>query len=1339
MRWLLRLVLVLMAVLIGLPLLLLAGLNTAPGQREATALVNRLATGTVAIEGLSGRFPDRLRIARIDLLDSQGAYVTLSDVALDWSPLRLLHRMADIDGLTAQDITLRRLPVAAAAGPTPSSGSGSGSLPVQVRLRALHIARLAIAAPVAGTAASLALDGSADLADLKTGRAELSARRLDAPGTYHLAGRIDPATLAAQIEAREPPQGLIASIAKLPGLNTLAVNATLDGPWSAAAVKLTVSAGPLRLDGHGQIDIPSQTANLDLAASAPAMTLRPDLGWQAVTLDAHMQGKFTKPDLRAHLRLDDLVASGAGLHRLTAHIAGDLGQVTLTAQADGLRLPGPKPDLLAAAPLTLQASARLDAPDRPVRFTLAHPLLALTGTAQTAGAPQVKAHLDLPDLAPLATAGGVDLQGHAAFDLAAAQADGATSATIDGTIGVSGGMAPMPALLGPDARIGVSASLHGGDITVSRLNLDGKTVTLVAHGDMTGQTIDLDWQAALSDLSAVAATVQGRIGGHGHVAGTTDNFAAQAALSGEVATAGVPRGPISVSLDASGLLAAPSGRLAAHGMLDGAPLDLEAAATREADGTMHLAIDRADWKSTHAEGAMTLPPHAVVPLGKLSVRMARLDDLSRLLGRALAGSITASADTTQVEDHPVARLQLEARDAGLVGTATVGRAMLDARVRDPATDPDVTASLDVAGLRAGAIGGTARVTAAGKQAALAVKLQTALSGIAGADLAASAAATLDVPASRVTVAAMESTWKGQTLRLLAPARISYAGGVAVDRLRLGLQRAVLELAGRLSTTLDLTASLTNVTAELARAVAPTLQADGVLNAEARLTGTPARPVGTARLSATGLHIRNGPGASLPPASLTAEAKLAGITADVQLRLAAGRNQISVAGTAPIDPAAAMRLRAQGAIDLAVLDPILTASGRRVRGRITIDATATGTLGAPRAEGSLVLAQGDVQDFVLGAHVTDLAARIEGAGDTIRIASLTGRARQGTIAAYGTLGLAGAMPVNLTFTARRATPLASDKLTATLDADLTLRGDIKGALTAGGTVKIDQAEIRIPDKLPASVAVLDVRRPGQPPPPPPAPGPDIALDVAVTAPGQVFIRGRGLFAELAGRIKVGGTAAAPVPVGAFRLRRGDFNLAGSSLTFTSGKISFEGSGKLDPRLDLIATSTNANITATLTVGGFASAPKITLSSIPELPQDEVLAQLLFHQSASTLTPVQLASAAAALAQISGVGGGVFDPLNSVRQGLGLDRLNVGGGQNGTGATVEAGRYVARGVYVGARQSADGNGSQATVQIDLLRGLKLETDVGTGGTASATGAAATTDPYGTSVGLTYQFQY
>ena len=43
-------------------------------------------------------------------------------------------------------------------------------------------------------------------------------------------------------------------------------------------------------------------------------------------------------------------------------------------------------------------------------------------------------------------------------------------------------------------------------------------------------------------------------------------------------------------------------------------------------------------------------------------------------------------------------------------------------------------------------------------------------------------------------------------------------------------------------------------------------------------------------------------------------------------------------------------------------------------------------------------------------------------------------------------------------------------------------------------------------------------------------------------------------------------------------------------------------------------------------------------------------------------------------------------------------------------IEAGRYVAPGVYIGARQGASGNSSRGVVQIDVLDNVKIEGDVG-----------------------------
>jgi translocation and assembly module TamB len=331
---------------------------------------------------------------------------------------------------------------------------------------------------------------------------------------------------------------------------------------------------------------------------------------------------------------------------------------------------------------------------------------------------------------------------------------------------------------------------------------------------------------------------------------------------------------------------------------------------------------------------------------------------------------------------------------------------------------------------------------------------------------------------------------------------------------------------------------------------------------------------------------------------------------------------------------------------------------------------------------------------------------------------------------------GAMPVDLHFTAENARALSSNLITALVDANLTVQGDIKGDLKAGGTLHVRRADIRIPDKLPAGVAVLPVRNADAPPPPPPPPAAQsaIALNLTLSAPQQVFIRGRGLNAELGGTIHIHGTATQPIPDGGLHLRQGTLSIIGTTLNFTEGTVDFSGGGIADPSIHFVATSSSSSIVATLTVSGSVSKPKITLSSVPDMPQDEILSQLLFNTSTSKLSPFQLAQIGAALASLSGATGG-FDPLESLRTTFGLDRLSVGSSSTGS-PTLEAGRYVARGVYVGAKQSASGSGTQATVQIDLAKGLKLETTAGSG-SASATGSAGSADA--ASVGITYQFEY
>src|SRR5207245_4846835 len=124
----------------------------------------------------------------------------------------------------------------------------------------------------------------------------------------------------------------------------------------------------------------------------------------------------------------------------------------------------------------------------------------------------------------------------------------------------------------------------------------------------------------------------------------------------------------------------------------------------------------------------------------------------------------------------------------------------------------------------------------------------------------------------------------------------------------------------------------------------------------------------------------------------------------------------------------------------------------------------------------------------------------------------------------------------------------------------------------------------------------------------------------------------LESEWRGRMAITGTTAAPVITGALEQIRGSVDLLGKTFTLTRGSITFDGGAKLDPVLDIVAEASAADITAQVTIGGFASAPTVTLSSTPPVPQDEILSRVLFNRGVGQLSAgegLQLAAAAGTL--------------------------------------------------------------------------------------------------------------
>ena len=514
-------------------------------------------------------------------------------------------------------------------------------LPVSVAVDDFTIDRLDLAAPVAGTAASLHVAGDLALASEDEGHLRIEGKRLGEPGSYTLTGSLTPERIAARLDVSEPAHGLVAGLSGLPELGALSVSASIDGPRNAEQLRLQASAGPLTADVRGKVDLVGKTVDLDLDGVAPAMTPRPGFGWRSARIEAHIHGPFSSPAAIGQLDIDHLKTAGGSLRRVVADIKGDNGSVELTASATELRLAS-APDLFAATPVKLQVRAALNAPRRPVSFTLSHPRLAASGEIDTAGELSGSATLNLPSLAPFAAIVEADLQGRADLTARFTRLGGdAVNIGVDGTVGATGGLPFAVALLGDKATLALTASLHDGDVRLDNLALDGKALTVSAKGRQIAGKTDLDWRAAVSDLSAVSPRAAGTVSAEGHLAGPPDDLSATAQLTGEAAIGGTPKGNFTVSLTAQGLPRAPSGKIAAEGRLAGAPLRLDAAATREHDGTLSLVLGHLEWKSASGEGRLSLAPNETVPRGQLHLRMVRLEDLAPLAGVAAKGEIDA--------------------------------------------------------------------------------------------------------------------------------------------------------------------------------------------------------------------------------------------------------------------------------------------------------------------------------------------------------------------------------------------------------------------------------------------------------------------------------------------------------------------------------------------------------------------------------------------------------------------------------------------------------------------------------------------------------------------------
>jgi translocation and assembly module TamB len=1340
-------------------------LGTESGRGFVLAQIMRLDLQSglaVEAERIDGSIWSKATIHGLVLKDGQGPFLEAPELTIDWRPLRFVFRNTlDIKLLEAEEVRLLRVPVI--------KSTSEKLLPdFDILIGKLAIERLILEPGVAGRREQISLAGDADI---RAGRAKLVLLANSLGGGDRLRLTLDAEPdrdrfdLAADLEA--PAKGLIAGF--IGSQETITARLRGAGSWerwqgrldarlgSADLVELAITnrKGVFAVNGKAQPAMLLTGIAARLTGPEIAIDARATLGGERRNFALRLESEAIRLAARAQMPAGSETIEGGSLSasllmpgavdprlsgealRLGAKIAGTLadplidwtvtgesiawGDISLLAmRGAGIVRPGQPEAQEAGLALPFSLSA-----DRIIG--VGAPAEALLRDVRLEGALRWQDGIITSDALRFRSNG---LNGSAGFRLVLADNDyrltlnaKAPRYTLAGL-----GQADISAVLLVQPQ-GAGAMISG-QAEARATRLENKALLDFLGGlprVSTSLRIAPDFSVALPDLrfSSPGLTLRG---------------------AGQRSAAGA------ISLDASGSArAAGPVAVALRGTLDAPDIRLKLArpglGIGLADVDAHIVSAAAGWRfdasAASTYGPITARGVALTGAGPITLRV----ESASLLGLTASGDATATAagpfagefavsgqglDGALVlaDENGLQRLDLSAKAQGatlpMVTPVLIEKGKVRLGVVLRPEGPDVQGTIGFTGLERDTLRideGEATLRYAGGSG----EASLSASGSRGIPF------TVDGEIS-LSPSAIEVRGKGkidrQAITLSGPARFSREGEdwvLAPVSLVAGSGKA--EISGRIGADTRLQARVDALSLGLITAVYPRVDLAGTLSGriDVRLPDGDT-PQGRADLSIVGLSRAGVASSSLPiSVGLTADLGLRGTVARAVIKRAGrteGRAQLQIGPIAGGDAPFAERLQAATVKGMVRFNGPAQAlwglagnDALDVRGPVSLAVDISGVLGDPQLAGTLRSSGARMENTTLGAVVEDIALESRFVGSRLDLTQFSGRVgKDGSVSGSGGIDLSAnrSFPIDIRLKLENAQLINRDDFVGAATGNMRIATDEYGGVISG-KLNIDRATFRIGRASVADVPVLNVteknvRALGRPqfayvPPT------RWLLSLEVAGDRRLFVSGMGIESEWQAKLKIIGGATTPELTGRVQLIRGDYDFAGRRFTLTRGDIRFQGGYPPDPLIDIAAESNNNGFTALLSITGTALKPAISFSSVPSLPEDEVLSRLLFGESVTNLSAPEAVQLAASLAGLRGGGGG-FNPINSVRKGLGIDRLRIlpADVATGRGTSVAAGQYIGRNVYV--ELSTDASGFTATnIEVSLTRSLSILSQVAT----------------------------
>ncbi|WP_411287741.1 translocation/assembly module TamB domain-containing protein, partial [Phenylobacterium sp.] len=1237
--------------------------------------------GRLKIEGLSGDVLRDFTIRRLTVRDEQGVWLEANNVHMRWRSGDLLRRRFHAERIEAQNLRLLRRPTLTPKGKdqglpvsfhiteartrvemAPAFSYRAGvydlALALDVERRGGQQGRVRAASVLhAGDYLNVDFDLS------RTRPLKLVADALEARGGA-LAGAlglpVDQPFVLKIVAGGQMSKGRFTAIARTGAATPLSAQGTwtpdggrADGRLSLAASALTARHarrfGPeavFSLSGRkaqaSLFDLDGRIASENLTVSArgqgnlwerrlgPAglsLDVRtgalsrivggPSLG--AARVNGALTGKLVDWRFAGRGVVSDASLGGYGLSQAGGplQVAGKAGAIAVKADLTGA---GGRGDGWVAAMLGAAPRAKLDGE------RLADGRLLLRDLAVTGRGLKVQASGARGVLGGLSFKGRADLSNLAEARRGAAGAAQVTWSASQGRAGqpwsitldargerFATGYAELDRLLGARPQLKAQGALQGGRVAVARAELNGAALNATTSGALAADrslAFTVDWSAS-GPFRAGPVEIAGKARGAGSVTGSLS--APQLDLTADVDAIDLPRLPLTnakLSLSFLRRAEGSSGVIAvradsAHGPAVGR------SAFRFPGGGVDLTDLTVDAGGMQAQGALSLRSR--------SPSSADLQIVMTPGAFLAAGRLAGTVRIVDAAGGARATLNLTGENTRLPGTGFAARA-----------------------LRITADGPLARLPYAAQAQGASPRGPWAFDG-------------RGVLAQAQPGYALSFDGTGRlgdrNLRTVETATARFGGPERSARLRLAASDGGrIDLNGRLG------GDLAEVRAQVAGLGLGLLDPDlaGRFDATFALQGRGQRLDGTMNARLAGARGRGAPAASGIDGVVQARLADSQILLDAQATnaqgLRANANLVLPAesSASPFRVAIARQRPLRGKFfaegEVSPLWDLLVGGERSLSGRVRTEGILAGTLADPSASGQIAVDAGRFDDGASGLSLRNVSLRAGFVQSAVNVTEASGvDGRGGSVTGAGRISLLrdGVSSFRLDLKGFRL--IDNDQATASATGQATIDRGANGKVRLAGALTIDRADVAADLPQPSGVVAMDVIEKNRPEalavslPEANRRGQGWALDVTLTAPRRVFLRGRGLDVELSLDARVQGTTSRPELSGTARVVRGDYDFAGKRFEFDTQSVVFLSTRPQNIRLQLTATRDDPSLTAAVRIRGTAARPDVTLTSVPALPNDEVLSQVLFGRSASQLPALEAAQLASALAALSGGGG------------------------------------------------------------------------------------------------------